>query len=197
VFVFFDRIERMAHTLRMDEQIVETIVEGGIGVIPTDTLYGIVASARDPDAVSRVYEVKRRNPNKACIVLVADIDDIEEFGVVLSNELREMLLRYWPGPYSILLPIVDETFSYLDRGTGEIAFRVPDDEELREFLRVTGPLIAPSANTEGDAPATTVSLAQQYFGDSVDFYVDGGERSGPPSTLLRLRENGETEILRG
>lgn len=180
----------------MDEQVVDTLVGGGVGVIPTDTLYGVVASARDADAVSRVYEVKHRNPDKPCIVLIADPGDVEEFGVVLSDGLREVLMGYWPGPYSILLPSIDETFSYLDRGTGEIAFRVPDDDALRELLRATGPLIAPSANTEGDAPATTVSTAQQYFGDSVDFYVDGGERAEKASTLLRIDHEGNTEILR-
>lgn len=181
----------------MNEDIADILHRGGVGVIPTDTLYGLVASARDPDAVSRVYEMKRRNPEKPCVVIVADVDDIEEFGVVLSNELRERLSAYWPGPYSILLPTIDETFSYIHRGTGEIAFRVPDDENLREFLRESGPLIAPSANTEGNAPAKSVSAARKYFGDEADFYIDGGERDGRASTLLRLGEHGEDEILRG
>ena len=179
-----------------DETVAEILRSGGVGVLPTDTLYGIVASALDPDAVSRVYTLKERDPAKPCIVLIPDIDVADEFGVVLSESLRERLASYWPGPYSILLPTVDETFSYLDRGSGYIAFRIPDDENLREFLRASGPLIAPSANTEGDAPATTVSTARAYFGDDADFYVDGGECDGKASTLLSIEDDGETRILR-
>lgn len=179
-----------------DETVAEILRSGGVGVLPTDTLYGVVASALNPEAVSRVYELKRRNPAKPCIVLISDIEAIEEFGVILSNELRERLQSYWPGPNSIILPTIDETFSYLTRDTEGIAFRVPDDDGLREFLRISGPLIAPSANIEGDAPATTISAARAYFGDDVDFYVDAGKREGKASTLIVFDEEGVPKILR-
>lgn len=179
------------------DDIVEALKQGGVGVIPTDTLYGLVASALDVDAVSRVYELKRRDPRKPLIVLVGDIEDIERFGVVLSDQLRAQLDSYWPGPYSILLPVIDDTFEYLHRGTDAIAFRIPDDEELRSLLRATGPLVAPSANIEGDAPAQTVSMAQRYFGTDADFYIDGGMLDSPPSTIVRLNDGGEPDIVRG
>lgn len=178
------------------DDIIDAIAAGEVGVIPTDTLYGLVGSALDPDAVSRIYELKRRNPDKPLIVLIADVEDVERFGVVLSAELREQLERYWPGPYSIVLPTIDDTFSYLDRGTRTIAFRLPDDEELRDLLRQTGPLVAPSANVEGDAPARTISHARAYFGSDAAFYVDGGEIDREPSTVMVLDESGETAVLR-
>ena len=178
------------------EEIVERIHLGGIGVIPTDTLYGLVGSALITETVSRIYEVKRRNPTKPFIVLIADIEDVERFGVILSEDLRKSLEAYWPGPYSILLPVIDETFEYLHRGTDEIAFRLPADDALRDFLRETGPLVAPSANIEGDRPACTMEQAQGYFGSDVDFYVDGGEKDEEPSTLVRITED-SVETLRG
>lgn len=75
---------------------------------------------------------------------------------------------------------------------------MPADEGLRELLRQTGPLIAPSANPEGAPPARTISEAEAYFGDGVDIYVDGGEvpLDINPSRLLRLHKDGSKEWLR-
>lgn len=180
----------------MNEEVVDILRSGGVGVLPTDTLYGLVASALDVDAVSRVYELKRRSPEKPLIVLVADIDDVEQFGVILSDTLRAQCASYWPGPYSLLLPVIDDTFEYLHRGTAAIAFRIPDDENLRAVLRETGPLVAPSANTEGDRPAATIADARRYFGSDADFYVDAGVLDNQPSTILGISEDGAVTTVR-
>jgi L-threonylcarbamoyladenylate synthase len=163
--------------------------DGGIGVTPTDTLYGLVASALDPDAVERVYRVRGRDEGKPCIVLIADISELEQFNLELGgSSTSKWLERLWPGKVSMILPCPDERFAYLHRGTGTIAFRLPDKPELREFLRETGPLIAPSANPQGMAPAKTVVEAEAYFGDDVDFYVDGGMLAGEPSTVVKFED---------
>lgn len=177
------------------QDVAEAIKEGAIGVMPTDTLYGIVASALDPEAVERVYHVRQRDPNKPFIVLIPDVESVEQFGVVLSDDLWGKLDGYWPGPVSIVLQTEDEQFSYIHRDTYSIAFRVPADESLREFLRLAGPLVAPSANTAGAEPATTIDEARRYFGTDVDFYIDGGKKDSPSSTLVDLTR-GEPVILR-
>ena len=177
------------------EQVIEILQEGGVGVMLTDTLYGLVGSALASDTVERIYTLKKRDINKPVIVLIPEVEDVERFGVVLSEELLEQLSSYWPGTYSIVLPAIDEEFEFLSRGTDTIAFRVPDDEELREILRETGPLVAPSANTEGNPPATNIEMAQKYFFELVDFYLDGGDVEGRASTLIRINEDG-VEILR-
>jgi len=177
------------NTEEMSEQ-VELLRSGAVGVLPTDTIYALAGSALIPDTVDRIYELKRRDANKPCIVLISDVHELEQFGVVLSEELLETLTRYWPGPYSIILPIIDDQFEYLHRGTDSIAFRIPDNAELLSFLNETGPLIVPSANIEGQKPATTIAEAKKYFGDDIDFAIDGGTLDGEPSTVLRLDEDG-------
>jgi L-threonylcarbamoyladenylate synthase len=177
------------------EQVIETLTQGGVGVLRTDTLYGLVGSAFSNEAVERIYDLKQRYGRKPFIVLIPSIEDIERFGVVISTELESRLKNYWPGPYSIILPTIDEEFEYLSRGTDSIAFRLPDDEELIEILSATGPLVAPSANIEGKPPATTVEEARRYFGDSIDFYFDGGEASGKASTVIRL-DGEDAEVVR-
>lgn len=177
------------------DDLAQAIKAGGVGVIPTDTLYGLVGSALLPDAVERIYELKRRDQTKPFIVLIADVGDVEQFGIVLSDELRTALADYWPGAYSIILPTLDEQFEYLHRGSDQIAFRLPDNETLVELLRETGPLVAPSANTEGMPPATNVAEARNYFGTSVDFYVEGEELSGRASTIIEITPDG-TRVVR-
>ncbi len=188
--------------MRMEKSlIVESINKGGVGVLPTDTIYGIVASALLPAAVERVYQVRGRRPDKPCIILIADTKDLASFGVDPISQFREIVKweevekACWPGPVSIVFACLDEKFSYLHRGTHTLAFRLPKNEELRTLLRETGPLIAPSANPEGQKPAALVSKAREYFGDRVDFYVDGGIRSGEPSTVLEVK-NGKVVVLR-
>ena len=175
---------------------VDILKNGGIGVLPTDTLYGVVASARNKEAVERVYTLKGRAPAKPCIILISSLTDLSVFTVTLSPTLQSTLKKYWPGPTSIILPCAGEKFAYLHRGTHSLAFRLPKQEALIKLLQETGPLIAPSANPEGLTPAKTIEEARAYFGERVDFYEDGGTLTNPPSTLIRINENGEVEKLR-
>jgi L-threonylcarbamoyladenylate synthase len=168
---------------------VEILQKGGIGVLATDTLYGIVGLAFSSEAIDRIYALKQRNLDKPFVVLVSCIEDLEKFGIVLTAKLIEKLKQYWPGPYSILLPIADEQFAYIHRGTNRIAFRLPDKKDLVKVLKQTGPLVAPSANTEGQPPAQTISEARKYFGAEVDFYVDEGELQNKASTILFFEGN--------
>lgn len=177
----------------------DIIQEGGVGVIRTDTLYGIVADAHNPHAVDRVYDIKGRNPAKASIVLVADYEQVRSFGVVIVDDTRAQLARYWPGKVSIILRTPDTSINthHIHRGTGGIAFRMPDDKKLQQTLKMVGPLIAPSANPEGQAPARTIQEAVDYFGDKVDYYEDGGEIDDlSPSKIIKLSSSIGIETIR-
>ena len=176
--------------------IADILMQGGVGVIPTDTLYGLVGSALIPEAVDRIYDLKHRDSKKPLIVLISDLVQLEQFGIELSQGLLVQLGAYWPGPYTIILPTLDDQFEYLSRGTDTIAFRLPSNEELCALISEVGPLVAPSANTEGVPPATTVEQAQKYFGTDVEFYIDGGELDNKASTILRL-DGDAVEVIRG
>lgn len=178
------------------ERAIMMIQDGGIGVLPTDTLYGLVGSAFNVDVIDRIYDLKERNPDKPLIVLISDIAQLEQFGVVTSDELRERLGAYWPGPYSVILPTIDDQFEYLHRGTSNIAFRLPDDEMLRDVIAQTGPIVAPSANVEGMPPAGNIEEARSYFGTDIDFYVEGEELRGNPSTIITF-DGDEVNVERG
>lgn len=176
------------------KKLERTINDSKIAVIPTDTIYGIVARALDKTAVENVYTVRKRNPSKPCIILIASIDDIALFGIEVSS-LRSVLESYWPGPVSIVLPCPAPEFEYLHRSTQSLCFRMPDVEWLRDLIAKTGPLIAPSANIEGNMPARNVTEAREQFGNDVDFYMDGGVVDGKPSKVISLVD-GAVTVLR-
>jgi L-threonylcarbamoyladenylate synthase len=126
------------------------------------------------------------------IVLIADVSEVSRFGIRLSLRQKRFLLDVWPGKVSVVLPLSGRNlsrFEYLHRKTGTIAFRVPKLKWLRELLKTTGPLVAPSANFEGEPPALTVRDAKRYFGKSVDYYFDVGRRVGKPSKIIKLDGN--------
>lgn len=171
------------------------LTAGGVGILKTDTLHGIVARADSEAAVERVFMLKTRTPTKSPIVLISSVDQLFD---TYDTTTLAFLNDYWPGPYSIILPSTNAP-AWLTRGNNSVAYRLPDDEALRSLIATTGPLIAPSANPETLQPAATIREAQEYFGKSVDFYVDSGEVAidAPPSRLLRYDiHSGDFERLR-
>jgi L-threonylcarbamoyladenylate synthase len=172
--------------MRFSDSLIQLLKDGGCAVIPTDTIYGIVASALKQEAVERVYAIKGRSPQKPCIILIDRAERMCDFGV--DKSYIEKLVSYaTDGPTSFIAPTVRDDLEYLHRRTHTLAFRIPKPDALRELLLETGPLIAPSANPEGLPPATTIEEAQAYFGTSVGEYQDGGILQRPPSSLINLR----------
>jgi L-threonylcarbamoyladenylate synthase len=84
----------------------------------------------------------------------------------------------------------------LHGGQDSLAFRIPKKQSLRALLRKTGPLVAPSANPQGKAPASKITEAKQYFGDRVDFYVRGAIKKGKPSTVISFSADGGIILIR-
>ena len=164
-----------------------SLKRGDIGVLKTDTIYGLVGSALNEETVKRIYTVRRRNPKKPLIILIGSLRDLHLFGIELSPRVRRILKRIWPGPVSVILPCEHKKFSYLHRGTNSLAFRMPKKNTLQQLLKATGPLVAPSANPEGLPPSNSIQDAYAYFGDTIDFYVNGGNKKGEPSTIIEIK----------
>ena len=181
--------------MKFSERCWDILKGDGVGIMPTDTIYGVVGSAMNKDTVDRIYTIRHRDRRKPMIVLISSSDECRKFGMKLGSEDLEALSKVWPGKVSVILPCINPEFEYLSCGTSSIAFRVPYDEDLRELLLATGPVVAPSANLEGKEPATTIVKAEEYFGSDVDFYEDGGKIENTPSTLVLL-DRGKFRVVR-
>ena len=176
-------------------QVIRLLKARKVGIIPTDTIYGIVGLALNPKTVEEIYNLRKRAKDKPMIILISDLSDLEKFDVKVSKQTEEILKRLWPNPVSIVLPCPNEKFTYLHRGGKTLAFRMPKDKWLRDLLKEVGPLVAPSANIEGEPVAETVEGAKKYFGGKVDFYLDKGKIPPSPSTLIEIKDS-EIKVLR-
>ena len=174
--------------------IVDSLQNGGVGVMATDTVYGVVGRLFSPEAVARIYKVKHRNPKKPVgTVLIASTDQLR--GIV-DSKLVALASQYWPGPTSVVLP-VGEDLAYAHKGLGSLAFRVPADDQLVKLLEQTGPLATSSANLEGQSIAVNVYEAKDYFGSSVDFYEDSGDIPDVrPSRIIKITDTGSVQEIR-
>lgn len=177
------------------QKIARKLKSGGVGVLPTDTIYGLVGLALNQRVVERIYKLRKRDPQKPMIILISSLDDLKKFNIDLDENTKNFLTKNWPNPLSIILPCPKSKFEYLHRGTKTLAFRIPNNPKLLKLLSVSGPLVAPSANFEGEKPAESIIDAKKYFGDSVDFYIDGGNLNSKPSTLIKI-EDGKIKLLR-
>lgn len=177
-------------------QIIKLLKEGKVGVIPTDTIYGIVGSAQNPETVEKIYKLRKRALDKPMIILIASLNDLNYFNITLTEKQKKVLEKIWPNPVSVILPCISNKFEYLHRGKKSLAFRMPKNEILLDILKNAGSLVAPSANFEGEKPSENIEEAKKYFGNKVSFYINGGVLSSLPSTIVEVNEEGEFKVLR-
>lgn len=169
--------------------------DGVVGVMPTDTVYGLVARAADVKAIERLYMLKNRNSGaKPGTLLAASIDQLVKLG--FKRRYLVAVEHYWPGRISVVVP-TGPVLSYLHLGRYSLAVRIPDKSKLVELLNATGPLLTTSANQPGGRPAQSIDEARQYFGSKVDFYVDGGKMLGQASTVIRIVDDAVEVLRRG
>lgn len=165
------------------DRIIKKLKSGEIGVLPTDTLYGLVGLATNKKTILRLRQIKKRQTGKPFIILISSIADLAQFRIKLDKKTDLFLKKIWPGPISVVF-------------SSKLSFRLPQNKFLLKILKKTGPLAAPSANPQGQKPAETITEAKRYFGNEVDFYWGAKQRlTGPPSTLIKIK-NGKIEILR-
>jgi tRNA threonylcarbamoyl adenosine modification protein (Sua5/YciO/YrdC/YwlC family) len=176
-----------------DPQLPEFLKAGKVGVIPTDTIYGLAACADNPHAVAKIGILKGHG-KKAGTVIAASVQQLLDLGI--DDTILQKVNHLWPNPLSIELPI-PEKLSYLYQEGAHRAFRVVADNSIKKFLEKTGPLLTSSANLHGEPAATSIAEAKNYFGSKADFYVEGGDLSkNAPSTIARMLPGGKLEIIR-
>lgn len=174
----------------------EIIRNGGLVVIPTETVYGLAADATNDRAVARIFEAKGRPAFNPLIVHVADIEMARRY--VETPPLAERLAaEFWPGPLTLVLPRREVCAISLLAGAGldTLGVRAPDHQIAQAVIRAAGvPLAAPSANRSGAISPTRAEHVRESLGDTVDMILDGGPCPiGVESTIVKI--DGDRAIL--
>ena len=158
---------------------------GGLVVLPTDTVYGLVAVAADPEATARLFDAKGRDASAPLAVLCADAE--QALGLVdpgVDPAVGAVAARWWPGPLTLVARRRPGLRLQLGEPSHTIGLRVPDDERIQGLARRLGPLAATSANRHGEPTVTSAAEAADVFGDAVAAIVDAGPRGERASTVL-------------
>ena len=172
------------------------VQRGGLVVLPTDTVYGIVADAFDPDAVADLLAAKGRGREMPPPVLVSSAATLDSIAVGLPDWARALVERFWPGPLTLVCTQQPSLQWDLGDTRGTVAVRMPDHDVALALLARTGPLAVSSANKTGMPAATDADAAEEMLGDDVDVIVDAGPApGGRASTIVDV--TGETgRVLR-
>lgn len=166
-----------------DPGLVDILLDDGVGVLLTDTVYGIVGRAGSTEAAARVIEAKGRK-YKPGTLIAANIQQLIELG--LPPDHVKICQHFWPGPVSIVIPAGPE-LEYIHLGKESIVVRIPDKPELVKLLESVGPLLTTSANLPDGPMVNTIDEAQKLFGRRLNFYVDGGRLPAPvASTIISI-----------
>jgi len=169
------------------ERALEVLKVGGLIAFPTETFYGLGASALDPSAVRRLFELKGRPWSKPLLVLVDSVAMAEAVALV-TEPARAMMARHWPGALTLVLPARPTVPAELTAGTATIGVRLSPHPVARALVTgLAGPLTAPSANPAGAPPPTTADEVLGYFDGALGLVLDAGPSAGGlPSTVLDM-----------
>jgi L-threonylcarbamoyladenylate synthase len=167
---------------------VSALEKGELVVIPTETVYGLVADPRVPGSIERIYAAKQRDRGKPLQMLVSGVDVIQGMGFTLRDVEQSLAEHFWPGALTLIVA----------SGERSEGFRIPDSEIALEISsRMGGALWATSANSSGDPAALTASEAVACLGDAVSVVLDGGPVTGGiASSVVRVTTSGHIEVLR-
>ena len=175
----------------------EVLSQGFPVAIPTETVYGLAADATNPDAISRIYEMKGRPRFNPLICHVSDIAMAEEY-VTFDPLSRTLAEAFWPGPLTLILPLKTgaKVHALASAGLDTLGVRMPDGFSRKVIARFGRPLAAPSANTSGKISPTTADHVDADLGGKLRLILDAGPAEiGLESTILKV-EGERIRLLR-
>jgi tRNA threonylcarbamoyl adenosine modification protein (Sua5/YciO/YrdC/YwlC family) len=164
---------------------VEVLRGGGIVALPTDTVYGIAVAISTPGGLERLFEVKRRAPDRAIMLLLDDATQAARAGL-MTPAAAALAAAAWPGGPSVVAPQRTDVRwpSVLTGGASTIGLRVPDHPAPRALARGAGPLPTTSANVSGLPEASDAEGIVDQLGDAIDLVLDGGPAPGGPASTV-------------
>ncbi len=182
---------------RLIKQVGECLIDGGIIIYPTDTIYGIGCDIFQHKAIDRICKIKNIDPQKAQLSFICrDLSNLSDYTKSIDTALYRILKHYLPGPYTFILPASKQVPKILHSKKSTIGLRIPDNEICRHILDATEhPLLSASLPGDMVEEYTDPEIMYEKFGHLVDFVIDGGIGGMIPSTMIDCT-TGEWNIIR-
>ena len=181
------------------QQAATVIKTGGLIAFRTDTFYGIGADPFNRDALQKLLALKGRDDGKPILLAISEVSEVGRFNARRGKLFDLISARHWPGALTLVVSAHAHLPPELTSGTGTIGLRLPDDEGVRELIRVCGgALTATSANLAGEPPARTAEEVARSFPSGLSLIIDGGAaHTFEPSTVLDVSQEQPRLIREG
>ena len=181
------------------QQVVECLLDGGIIIYPTDTIYGIGCDIFKPKAIEKVISLQGLNKKRTSLTFICyDLSHLSDFTKPLDNQIFKMMKRTLPGPYTFVLEANSSVPKLLQSNKKTVGVRIPDNTIAREITRILEhPILSTSLKDDDDVLEYTTDpeLIYERYGDRVDVVIDGGYGDNIPSTVVNCAF-GACEVLR-
>jgi tRNA threonylcarbamoyl adenosine modification protein (Sua5/YciO/YrdC/YwlC family) len=182
---------------RYIKTVIECLLDGGVIIYPTDTIYGLGCDIFQHKAIERIARIKQVDPSKARLSFVCyDLSDLSKYTKSISTPLYRLLKTHLPGPYTFILPASKEVPKILYSKKNTIGLRVPDNTIARTIVKELGhPVLSTSLPGEMVEEYTDPEIIYDRFEKLVDIVVDGGIGGMIPSTIVDCTTD-EYEVVR-
>ena len=169
-------------------QASEILKLDGIVAVPTETVYGLAASAYSDSAIKAVFDAKGRPQDNPLIVHISNLDMLKDVACDIPDAAYRCAEKFWPGPFTMVLPKGDKIASSVSAGLGTVAVRFPSEKTICDIISKSKlPLAAPSANTSGKPSPTTAAHVIDDLDGRIDAVVIGSDCAvGVESTVVSL-----------
>lgn len=164
----------------------ETIKEGNVVAIPTETVYGLAANIFDEEATKKIFIAKGRPQDNPLIAHISEIEQVSKICIEFPEEAKALATKFWPGPLTIILPRKEIVPDTVTAGLDTVAIRYPSHYIANAIIKEAGvPLVAPSANLSGKPSTTSVKHCIKDLTGRVPLIIDGGDcKYGLESTII-------------
>jgi tRNA threonylcarbamoyl adenosine modification protein (Sua5/YciO/YrdC/YwlC family) len=175
---------------RLIKTIVECLLDGGVIIYPTDTIYGLGCDIFQKKGIEKISRIKKIDPQKAQLSFVChDLSDLSKYTKSISTSLYRLLKNHLPGPYTFILPASREVPKILNGKKNTIGLRVPDNVIANTIVKELGhPILSASLPGEMVEEYTDPELIYENFDKLVDIVIDGGMGGMTPSTIIDCTE---------
>lgn len=176
---------------------IDVLRDGGVVALPTDTVYGIAVALDTPGGIERLFEIKRRPPDKGVMLLLDRPDQAAEIGI-MTPAAAALAGACWPGGLSLVVPQRPDRVlpAVLTGGAATIGLRVPDHPSPRALAKGVGPLPTTSANVSGLPEAATAEEIADQLGERIELILDAGPAHGGPASTVVDCTADQARILR-
>ncbi|MGE0084605.1 MAG: L-threonylcarbamoyladenylate synthase [Desulfococcaceae bacterium] len=170
------------------KEAADIIRKGGVVVFPTSSLYGLAADAYNPDAIEKLFAIKGRSHEKAILLLISDLRDLDRLVKSVPPEARRLMEHFWPGGLTLVLEAKPEIPSALTAGSGKIGVRLCRHPVAAALVKsVGGPITGTSANISGSEGCDRISRLESRIAEKADLILDAGVlKGGTGSTVLDM-----------